>query len=116
MALSLIVFLIIELPPGDYLESYISELQAQGEEVDQKHIEFLREQYGFDRPVMLRYWEWITGMIVGDFGYSFEYRLPVSEVVGDRLFLTILVSIVTIIFTWIIAFPIGLYSATHQYS
>ena len=65
---------------------------------------------------MIRYWEWITGMIVGDFGYSFEYRLPVSEVVGDRLFLTILVSIVTIIFTWIIAFPIGLYSATHQYS
>ena len=116
LAISLIVFLIIELPPGDYLESYISELQAQGEEVDQKHIEFLREQYGFDRPVMIRYWEWITGMIVGDFGYSFEYRLPVSEVVGDRLFLTILVSIVTIIFTWIIDFPIGLYSATHQYS
>ena len=116
LAISLIVFLIIELPPGDYLESYISELQAQGEEVDQKHIEFLREQYGFDKPIMTRYWEWITGMVVGDFGFSFEYRLPVSEVVGDRLFLTILVSMVTIIFTWIIAFPIGLYSATHQYS
>ena len=59
LAISLIVFLIIELPPGDYLESYISELQAQGEEVDQKHIEFLREQYGFDKPIMTRYWEWI---------------------------------------------------------
>ena len=116
LAISLIVFLIIELPPGDYLESYISELQAQGETVDQKHIEFLREQYGFDKPVMTRYWEWVTGMVVGDFGFSFEYRLPVSDVVGDRLLLTILVSMVTIIFTWIIAFPIGLYSATHQYS
>ena len=103
LAISLIVFLIIELPPGDYLESYISELQAQGETVDQKHIEFLREQYGFDKPVMTRYWEWITGMMVGDFGFSFEYRLPVSDVVGDRLLLTILVSMVTIIFTWIIA-------------
>ena len=116
LAISLIVFLIIELPPGDYLESYISELQAQGETVDQKHIEFLREQYGFNKPVMTRYWEWITGMMVGDFGFSFEYRLPVSDVVGDRLLLTILVSMVTIIFTWIIAFPIGLYSAIHQYS
>ena len=116
LAISLIGFLIIELPPGDYLESYISELQAQGETVDQKHIEFLREQYGFDKPVLTRYWEWVTGMVVGDFGFSFEYRLPVSDVVGDRLFLTILVSTVTIVFTWIIAFPIGLYSATHQYS
>ena len=69
LAISLIVFLIIELPPGDYLESYISELQAQGETVDQKHIEFLREQYGFDKPVMTRYWECVTGMVVGDFGF-----------------------------------------------
>ena len=68
----------------------------------------MSEHYGIDKTIMTRYWEWITGMVVGDFGFSFEYRLPVSEVVGDRLFLTILVSMVTIIFTWIIAFPIGL--------
>ena len=68
LAISLIVFVIIELPPGDYLESYISELQAQGETVDQKHIEFLREQYGFDKPALTRYWEWVSGMVVGDFG------------------------------------------------
>ena len=116
LVISLIVFVIIELPPGDYLESYISELQSQGETVDQKQIEFLREQYGFDKPMLTRYWEWITGMLIGDFGYSFEYRMPVSEVVGDRIFLTILISSITIIFTWMIAFPIGLYSATHQYS
>jgi peptide/nickel transport system permease protein len=116
LAISMIVFIIIELPPGDYLESYVAELQAQGENVDLKQIEFLREQYGFSDPPVLRYLNWVAGMLQGDFGYSFEYRLPVSEVVGDRLFLTILVSVATIIFTWIIAFPIGIYSATHQYS
>ena len=65
---------------------------------------------------MLRYFYWVGGMLQGDFGYSFEYQLPVSDVVGDRLWLTVLVSFVTIIFTWLIAFPIGIYSATHQYS
>ena len=116
LAISMIVFIIIELPPGDYLESYIAELQAQGENIDLQQIEYLREQYGFSDPPVLRYLNWVAGMLQGDFGYSFEYRLPVSEVVGDRLFLTIIVSIATIIFTWIIAFPIGIYSATHQYS
>jgi len=116
LAISMIVFIIIELPPGDYLESYVAELQAQGENVDLKQIEFLREQYGFSDPPVLRYLNWVAGMLQGDFGFSFEYRLPVSDVVGDRLFLTILVSMATIIFTWIIAFPIGIYSATHQYS
>jgi peptide/nickel transport system permease protein len=116
LAISMIVFIIIELPPGDYLESYIAELQAQGENVDLKQIEFLREQYGFSDPPVLRYLNWVAGMLQGDFGFSFEYRLPVSEVVGDRLFLTVLVSMATILFTWMIAFPIGIYSATHQYS
>ncbi len=116
LAISLIVFIIIELPPGDYLESYVAELQAQGESVDPQEIQFLREQYGFDESPVQRYLRWVGGMLQGDFGYSFEYRLPVSEVVGDRLFLTIVVSMATIIFTWIIAFPIGIYSATHQYS
>ena len=116
LAISMIVFIIIELPPGDYLESYVAELQAQGENVDTQQIEYLREQYGFSDPPVLRYLNWVAGMLQGDFGFSFEYRLPVSEVVGDRLFLTILVSMATILFTWMIAFPIGIYSATHQYS
>jgi len=116
LAISMIVFIIIELPPGDYLESYVAELQAQGESVDPQQIEFLRERYGFDASPVQRYLSWVGGMLQGDFGYSFEYRLPVSDVVGDRLFLTILVSMATVIFTWIIAFPIGIYSATHQYS
>ncbi len=116
LAISMIVFIIIELPPGDYLESYVAELQAQGESVDPQEIQFLREQYGFDESPVQRYLRWVGGMLQGDFGYSFEYRLPVSDVVGDRLFLTIVVSMATIIFTWVIAFPIGIYSATHQYS
>lgn len=116
LAISVIVFVIIQLPPGDYLESYIAELQAQGESVDPDKIAFLRENYGLDKPLHEQYFYWLVGMLQGDFGFSFEYDLPVNEVVGDRLYLTILISVVTILFTWIIAFPIGIYSATHQYS
>jgi peptide/nickel transport system permease protein len=114
--ISALVFTIIELPPGDYFESYVAELAAQGENVNSEQIEALRKEYGFDKPPVLRYFHWVAGMLQGDFGYSFEYQLPVLDVVGDRLWLTMLVSFITIIFTWIIAFPIGIYSATHQYS
>ena len=113
---SILVFALIELPPGDYLESYVNELLAAGETVDPKQIEFLRQEYGFDKPLWQRYWQWVTGMLVGDFGFSFEYELPVREVIGDRLLFTIIVTFFTIIFTWLIAFPIGIYSATRQYS
>lgn len=114
--ISVLVFVIIELPPGDYFESYVSELRALGEEADLKEIEILRERYGFDQPQIVRYLWWAGGMLQGDFGYSFEYRLPVNEVVGDRIWLTVILSAVTILFTWALAFPIGIYSATHQYS
>ena len=116
LVISFIVFVIIQLPPGDYLETYIAELESQGETVDKEKIAFLRQEYGLDEPFMVQYFGWITGFVKGDFGYSFEYDLPVSEVVGDRMMLTIIVSIVTILFTWAVAFPIGIYSATHQYS
>ena len=111
LIISALVFTIIELPPGDYFESYIAELQASGEGVDMKQIDTLRAEYGFDKPPIQRYFVWVAGMLQGDFGYSFEYQLPVSDVVGDRLWLTVLVSFVTIIFTWLIAFPIGICSA-----
>ena len=113
---SALIFAIIEAPPGDYLESYVAELRAQGESVDMAKIEYLRTEYGFDKSPLERYFHWVGGMFVGDFGYSFAYELPVTAVVGDRLFLTILVSFTTILFTWLIAFPIGIYSATRQYS
>ncbi|WP_207062755.1 ABC transporter permease [Motiliproteus sp. SC1-56] len=116
VVISFIIFVIIQLPPGDYLETYIAELESQGEWVDPQQIRMLREQYGLDEPFLQQYWTWATGMLHGDFGYSFEYGLPVTEVVGDRVFLTTLISICTILFTWMVAFPIGMYSATHQYS
>ena len=114
--ISMLVFAIIELPPGDYFESYVQELRAMGETADLQEIEELKARYGFDQPIPIRYLHWVGGMLQGDFGYSFEYRMPVSEVVASRMWLTVLVSMVTIIVTWIIAFPIGIYSATHQYS
>ncbi len=116
LIISALVFTIIQLPPGDYFDSYISELRAMGEASDLAEIEELRERYGLDKPVAEQYVRWVGGMLVGDFGYSFEYRLPVSDVVGDRFWLTVLVSFLTIIVTWALAFPIGIYSATHKYS
>ncbi|MGE0280411.1 MAG: ABC transporter permease [Rhizobiaceae bacterium] len=116
LIISALVFTIIELPPGDYFESYAAELAAQGEDVNSEEMQALRQEYGFDQPPLLRYFYWVAGMLQGDFGYSFEYQTPVTDVVGDRLWLTVLVSFVTIVFTWLLAFPIGIYSATHQYS
>ncbi|GGF32281.1 ABC transporter permease [Aliidongia dinghuensis] len=116
LAISLIVFIIIQLPPGDYLSTYMAELQAQGEAVDPQKIAFLREAYGLDRPAWQQYLFWLWGLLHGDMGYSFAYNLPVSQVVGDRLSLTFIVSFSCILFTWVVAFPIGIYSATHQYS
>lgn len=114
--ISVLVFTIIELPPGDYFESHVAELMAQGEKADLEQIEYLRQEYGFDKHPVERYFIWVAGLLQGDLGYSFEYELPVNQVVGDRLFFTILVSFCTIIVTWMIAFPIGIYSAMHQYS
>jgi len=116
LAISVLTFIIIQLPPGDYLTTYIAELQAQGEGSNIDKIEFLRQHYGLDRPMVEQYGVWLLGLLQGDMGYSFEYNLPVDEVVGDRLLLTFIVSFTTIIFTWIVSFPIGVYSATHQYS
>jgi peptide/nickel transport system permease protein len=116
LVISALVFIIIQLPEGDYLTSYITELEAQGEKVSAEKIAFLREQYGLDKPPLEQYFNWLFGMLQGNFGFSFEYNLPVSQVVGDRLFLSFLLSFCTIMFTWAVAFPIGVYSATHQYS
>ena len=116
VAVSIIVFTIIQLPPGDYLTTHITELQSQGEAVDEGRIAFLRAQYGLDKPLWQQYLVWALGMLQGDFGYSFEYGMPVSEVVGDRLYLSFLLNFSTVIFIWLVAFPIGFYSATHQYS
>ncbi|MCZ8310635.1 MAG: ABC transporter permease [Magnetospirillum sp.] len=116
LAISAIVFTIIQLPPGDYLSTLIAELQSQGETANLERIAFLREQYGLDRTPVEQYFHWLFGLLQGDLGWSFEYNLPVNQVIGDRLALSFLIAFVTVLFTYAVAFPIGIYSATHQYS
>ncbi len=113
---SALIFTVMELPPSDYFETYVAEMAAQGEKADMSRVEFLKKEYGLDKPPVERYFRWIAGFVQGDFGYSFEYEMPVADLVGDRLLMTVLVSFCTILATWLIAFPIGIYSATHQYS
>jgi peptide/nickel transport system permease protein len=116
LAISVLVFVIIQLPPGDYLTTYIDELLSQGETVNAERIEFLRQQYGFDKHPVEQYFIWVFGLLQGNLGYSFEHSLPVTEVIGDRILLTFIVSFSTIIFTWAVSFVIGTYSAVYQYS
>ena len=116
LVISALVFIIIQLPPGDYLSSYIAQLQSQGEMVPQEKIDFLRSQYGLDRSMVEQYFVWLFGLVQGDLGYSFEYNRPVTEVVGDRLVLSMVLNFTTVLFIYVVAFPIGVYSATHQYS
>jgi peptide/nickel transport system permease protein len=116
IAISIVIFTIINLPPGDYFSTYIAELQSSGEAADLAKINYLKAEYGFDRPLWEQYIFWAGGLLHGDMGYSFTYNLPVNQVVGDRLLMTFIVSFSTIVFTYIVAFPIGVYSATHQYS
>lgn len=125
LVISVVTFLIIRLPPGDYLTNQIEELRAQGEAAAIEKAEFLRKQYALDEPVLKQYAIWMgflphqgrfSGILQGDFGWSFEFNRPVGEVVSDRLFLTIVLNFAAILFTYIVAFPIGVYSATRQYS
>jgi len=114
--ISIAIFTVIHLPPGDYFTTYIAQLQSSGEQANLEKIAFLKAEYGFDLPLWQQYLYWIGNLLRGDMGYSFLYDMPVNKVVGDRLLLTFLVSVATIIFTYVVAFPIGVYSATHQYS
>jgi peptide/nickel transport system permease protein len=116
LVISLVVFVIIQLPPGDYLETMISELRAQGENIDPARIAFLREQYGLDKPLIEQYWLWLFDLLQGDLGYSFEFELPVADVIGNRFWFTAILAISTTLFTYVVAFPIGIYSAVRQYS
>jgi len=115
-AVSIVAFIIIQLPPGDFLTSYIMQLKATGQEISETEIMSLRKQYDLDLPIYLQYFKWMWKMFHGDFGMSFQWKKPVSELIGERLPLTVMISLFTLIFTYIVAIPIGIYSATHQYS
>lgn len=115
--ISLVSFYIIQLPPGDYLSSMASAMSAQGESVNQAQLEALKARYGFDQPIYVQYWKWITGILTrGDFGQSFEWNQPVSSLIWARLAITMGLSLLSTLFIWAVAFPIGIYSATNKYS
>ena len=125
LVISALVFFIIKLPPGDFLTNQIAELRAKGEAAAAAKAEFLIRQYGLDRPVWEQYLVWIgvwpgpngfSGLLQGDWGWSFEYDRPVTEVVGDALWLTLLVNVFVVIFVHLVSIPIAIYSATRQYS
>ena len=117
IALSIVTYIIIDLPPGDYVTTYVSELRHRGDQnIDQTTIDALRERYGFDEPIFVRYGKWIINLLHGDLGRSFLYNQPVTELIGERVLLTVLVSGVTLLVSWGIAFPIGIYSALRPYS
>jgi peptide/nickel transport system permease protein len=115
--ISVLTFAIIELPPGDYLSMHIIQLEQSGTTVSEDEIARLTMQYGLDKPVHRRYMLWIWNILRhGNFGRSFQWNKPVSEVIGERILLTMVMSICTLIFVWATAIPIGIYAATHQYS
>lgn len=116
LAISVLAFIVIQLPPGDFLSSYVTSREAQGTLVSLEEVASLRAQYGMDQPAYVQYLLWMKGVVRGDFGYSFTMRRPVKDLIWERLVLTFVLSLFTLLFTWIIAFPVGIYSAVRQYS
>lgn len=117
IAVSLISFLVIAVPPGDFVTRTAELAAAQGDIMPLAEQEAMRRAYGLDRPIMVQYWNWITGVVLrGDFGYSFSFNLPVKDVIWPRLGLTVVLSVASLLFIWVIAIPIGIYSAVRRYS
>ena len=114
--ISALTFLIIRLPPGDFVDAYIANLTASGSSVSHEQAEAMRREYGLDQPVLVQYARWMGRVLQGDFGVSMVWRQPVTAVIGDRLWLTMVLSLAALFLTWAIALPIGIYSAVRQYS
>jgi peptide/nickel transport system permease protein len=114
--LTVVVFTIIQLPPGDFLTSYVAALEAQGGVVNRADIEALRQQYGLDAGPVEQYFRWLGRFLQGDMGRSFEWNRPVVDLLRERLPYTIMLSLMTLLITYLIAIPLGIYTATHQYS
>lgn len=113
---SIIAFVLIQAPPGDYLTSYIAELSQGGTTIGEEEIDALRRQFGLDRPLYVQYGIWVSNLLQGDLGYSFEWRRSNAELIGERLMLTLALTTLSLLFTWAVAIPIGIVSATRQYS
>jgi peptide/nickel transport system permease protein len=115
-AITVLSFVIIQLPPGDYVTAYTAQMSSTGTIVTRQEVEALRQQFGLDKPLYVQYIRWMGQIFRGNFGMAMEYGRPVLEVIGDRLWLTVAVSVAAVIFTWVVALPIGIYSAVRQYS
>ncbi len=113
---SILTFIIIELPPGDFMTQLAANVGTSGSSMDTATVENLQRQYGLDKPLLVRYVTWVAGFPRGDFGYSLDWKRPVGELIADRLGWTILLSLMSLAIMWVVAVPIGIYSATHQYS
>lgn len=113
--ISFIGFFIINLPPGSYIDVYQAQRQNQGTQTAEAELEALKRRYGLDQPVYVQYIKWVSGFVRGDFGRSFQYNREVSDLIWERLAYTALIATFTLLFTWIVAIPIGIYAATHQY-
>jgi peptide/nickel transport system permease protein len=115
-AITVVTFIIIQLPPGDFVDAYVAQASAMGSAISAEEAHALRMLYGLDQPIWVQYGKWLQLVAHGEFGQSFEYGRPVTEVIGDRLWLTVLLSLGAILVTWGLALPIGIYSAVRQYS
>ena len=113
--ISMIGFTLINLPPGSYLDVYQAQRQMMGTDTAEAELKAIEKRYGLDQPIYVQYWKWVSGFVQGDFGRSFQYNREVSDLIWERLGYTALISFTTLLFTWLIAIPIGIYSATHQY-
>jgi len=115
--ISVISFIALQLPPGDYLTSYAAQLTTQGEYIDEQSLDSLRERYGLGEPVYVQYGKWVYGIITrGDWGQSMEWQKPVKDLIGEAIVLTVALAVFSLLISWLIAIPMGVYSATHQYS
>ena len=113
---SVTVFAIVQAPPGDFLTAYMATLASSGSSVSAEQFEALRRDYGLDQPLYVQYWKWMANVLQGNLGLSLEYQRPNTELIGERLVLTVILALFSFVFTWLVAIPIGIYSATHQRS
>jgi peptide/nickel transport system permease protein len=113
---SVVVFAIVQAPPGDFLTSYLASLASSGSSITMEQVEALRRDYGLDQPLHIQYWKWMANVLQGNLGISLEYQRPNTELIGERLVLTVVLALFSFVFTWLVAVPVGIYSATHQRS
>jgi peptide/nickel transport system permease protein len=116
IAFSIVVFAIVQAPPGDFLTAYVATLASSGTSISAEHVAALRHEYGLDQPVVVQYLKWMQNLLAGNLGLSLEYQRPNAELIGEQLVLTVVLALLAFLFTWVVAVPAGIFSATHQRS